>query len=593
MKQSLDVRLTGFDVSDVAGGMRIDSSIGVAFDRGSVRRTRTGVIVNQLTPSAAEGFVRSYKISLSNLRMDENGDALRAAINLGSNIDGSEVCLTPPQSGEFLRAYNNIITRSGLAGILVCENAKMCVGGDGGATDLGTCTGPQDCPNGSCVAADGAGRVEIYNNTIVDDRAGMTSAGVIVRNGIGNESGPAVKDLRILNNIIANVAGIAVDISPDTVATGSVQLDRNLYFDGDGDRACLARWGAGCQQTLTSLRAATGAEPNGVEGDPAFVDPTAIPADLHILRPSAARDAGIRITEQDSSVFGKDIDGQTRSGKWDIGADEFRCHADPECDDGNLCNGAERCANGFCASAVAPLNCDDANECTIDSCKPATGCQHKSQPDDTTCDDASLCSSASTCQAGVCEGLNVTQCPAPAVCRVQATCDAATGTCPASPLAADGAICDDADRCTTGDACRAGVCKGRPCDDDPCTTCTVNGCEPVASDSFAAVICAFRRPLTPAECNADLVPNQIIEQFGAARALLEAQAGTAPLCDPAHQRAYARASYRVYKAIRRLDRTQRRRTRRPLSPTCFSLIRGVLVDARLRVQSTSGNCRPR
>jgi len=43
------------------------------------------------------------------------------------------------------------------------------------------------------------------------------------------------------------------------------------------------------------------------------------------------------------------------------------------CADGTVCNGTEVCGNGTCNPGT-PLNCDDGNVCTADSCNPTTGC---------------------------------------------------------------------------------------------------------------------------------------------------------------------------------------------------------------------------
>jgi hypothetical protein len=45
------------------------------------------------------------------------------------------------------------------------------------------------------------------------------------------------------------------------------------------------------------------------------------------------------------------------------------------CSDGNLCNGEEPCSNGECGTGT-PLQCADADPCTVDSCNPAVGCLH-------------------------------------------------------------------------------------------------------------------------------------------------------------------------------------------------------------------------
>ena len=43
------------------------------------------------------------------------------------------------------------------------------------------------------------------------------------------------------------------------------------------------------------------------------------------------------------------------------------------CSDGNVCNGDEVCQGQACRAGT-PLNCDDGNPLTVDTCDPATGC---------------------------------------------------------------------------------------------------------------------------------------------------------------------------------------------------------------------------
>jgi cysteine-rich repeat protein len=45
------------------------------------------------------------------------------------------------------------------------------------------------------------------------------------------------------------------------------------------------------------------------------------------------------------------------------------------CLDGDVCNGAEQCEMGLC-EAMTPLDCDDGDVCTADSCDAVTGCAH-------------------------------------------------------------------------------------------------------------------------------------------------------------------------------------------------------------------------
>jgi hypothetical protein len=52
------------------------------------------------------------------------------------------------------------------------------------------------------------------------------------------------------------------------------------------------------------------------------------------------------------------------------------CSIDSECQDEDMCNGAETCASGVCAAGT-PMSCDDGLACTTDSCAPSTGaCNH-------------------------------------------------------------------------------------------------------------------------------------------------------------------------------------------------------------------------
>src|SRR5262249_8406705 len=53
------------------------------------------------------------------------------------------------------------------------------------------------------------------------------------------------------------------------------------------------------------------------------------------------------------------------------------CSTDPECVDTDVCNGAETCVGGFCQPGT-PLNCNDGNADTTDTCDATAGCQHAS-----------------------------------------------------------------------------------------------------------------------------------------------------------------------------------------------------------------------
>ena len=78
------------------------------------------------------------------------------------------------------------------------------------------------------------------------------------------------------------------------------------------------------------------------------------------------------------------------------------------CDDGDACTSGDQCNEGSCASG-SPLNCDDGNMCTDDSCSGNSGCVYTSIT--SACDDGNACTSSDTCNAGVCSGTVIPNCP--------------------------------------------------------------------------------------------------------------------------------------------------------------------------------------
>lgn len=51
------------------------------------------------------------------------------------------------------------------------------------------------------------------------------------------------------------------------------------------------------------------------------------------------------------------------------------CVDDAECQNGDLCDGAERCERGACAPALGRLLCEDDDPCTANECDPTAGCR--------------------------------------------------------------------------------------------------------------------------------------------------------------------------------------------------------------------------
>ncbi len=141
------------------------------------------------------------------------------------------------------------------------------------------------------------------------------------------------------------------------------------------------------------------------------------------------------------------------------------------CDDGTLCTVADSCQSGKCKGKAA--NCDDTNECTADTCLPATGCQHT--PMNGPCDDLNPCTLADTCDQGNCAPGKPVACNAGDACMI-GKCDLNSGNCSYLPVG-PGTPCDDANICTDLDTCSAGNCSGKAknCDDN--NACTMDSCD--------------------------------------------------------------------------------------------------------------------
>jgi hypothetical protein len=149
------------------------------------------------------------------------------------------------------------------------------------------------------------------------------------------------------------------------------------------------------------------------------------------------------------------------------------------CNDNNACTFND-VADGLGNCTGTPLDCDDGNPCTTDTCDPNIGCISINNPAGTPCDDGNPCTINDVCDGnGNCLGTPIV-CPDDGdPCTIQ-VCNPATGSCDVLPAPA-GTPCDDGDPCTVNDVCDGnGNCAGMPiiCDDgNPNTigTCDENG----------------------------------------------------------------------------------------------------------------------
>ncbi len=142
------------------------------------------------------------------------------------------------------------------------------------------------------------------------------------------------------------------------------------------------------------------------------------------------------------------------------------------CDDLNECTSDDHCAGGQCVSDQA-VECYDANPCTNDVCLPKGGCQFV--PNTAACSDGNACTLADVCDKGVCKAGKPLECNDANPCTKD-SCD--QGVCKFDAVSG---ACDDANPCTEDDVCTGGLCKGtKAADCDDGNLCTTDGCDPLS-----------------------------------------------------------------------------------------------------------------
>ncbi|HAN30832.1 MAG TPA: hypothetical protein DCQ06_04475, partial [Myxococcales bacterium] len=122
---------------------------------------------------------------------------------------------------------------------------------------------------------------------------------------------------------------------------------------------------------------------------------------------------------------------------------------------------------------IPALACPDGGVCNPGSCDPKTGqCVSKPKKDGSACD-TDLCIAAQTCQSKLCAGGTPVDCDDGQSCTAD-SCDADKGGC---LYVATKEACDDGSPCTTDDACLQGYCRGNPKDCNDGDPNTLDLCE--------------------------------------------------------------------------------------------------------------------
>jgi hypothetical protein len=147
-----------------------------------------------------------------------------------------------------------------------------------------------------------------------------------------------------------------------------------------------------------------------------------------------------------------------------------------DCNDNDECT-IDTCTVGECT--YEDVICDDKNICTTDTCDPLTGCVFTPE-----CDPAGgfFCDDGDECTVDICDELGCCQheplpCDDKNPCTTD-TCDPAIG-CVFTPECLTPSDCDDLDLCTNDICTPEGCCDHTPVPCDDKNVCTTDSCDPL------------------------------------------------------------------------------------------------------------------
>eukprot|EP00899_Mesostigma_viride_P014247 jgi/Mesvir1/22823/Mv20085-RA.1 len=155
-------------------------------------------------------------------------------------------------------------------------------------------------------------------------------------------------------------------------------------------------------------------------------------------------------------------------------ASAWGCQSDSECDDGKFCNGQEKCKYGTCRAGTPPT-CDDNIPCTKDYCDDVQNkCVH--MPEDSKCDDGKFCNGQEKCDPvkGCVPGTPV-NCDDNNPCTKD-SCNEDQDKCVHMP---EDSKCDDGKFCNGQEKCDPvkGCVPGTPVNCDDNNPCTKDSCD--------------------------------------------------------------------------------------------------------------------
>ena len=384
-----------------------------------------------------------------------------------------------------------------------CTTATTC-GGDG------TCGGvPTDCDDGSsctedtCEAGVGCVHTAVNEGSPCDDSdfctTGEACVGGACVGGAGicpcNSAAQCPTGGDKCANVYACEGALCAKLAPVQCPAPTNQCKQSLCSPATGEcsvsnapDATPCDDGNACTNNDRCVfGSCTGDKKQCTDDNPCTIDQCAEGACL-----STPADDSTSCDDGDPCTFGDTCSG----GVCAAGQDLCGCSQDSYCmqffDDGDACNGAWACVEGYCADLgeASIITCEDPNpnDCLDPQCDPGGGgCFLFPRATGTPCDDGTACTTNDACDAaGGCSGTPFIFCEddVPDDC-VDVVCHPVSKQC-VPQVREDEATCDDQSACTAGDRCVAGGCQGEliDCDDD-------NGCTADACSSLSGCTHAF------------------------------------------------------------------------------------------------------
>lgn len=277
-------------------------------------------------PGADNVTIRRCEIYDSGLRDPSNAEGI-------DNVNGDYMLVQDCYIHDI--ATNGLYPKGGSIGSIIerclirnCGQKGISMAQSSGTTFYDTVANPEyygcrDCIarnniiencEGSGIDLEAALRAKVYNNTLINV-AKSQNGGIRISLSSFGGSPPDVPchDCEIRNNIIVlgSASARPMLFMGNNSHTGTLTMSNNRYYKMGG--TAVYWWEPTGQYglNLAGWKSASGTDANSTEGDPQ------VGADWHLLAASPCIGAAMTI-----AGFSDDYDGNTRSGAWDIGADE-------------------------------------------------------------------------------------------------------------------------------------------------------------------------------------------------------------------------------------------------------------------------------